>query len=146
MVRYRRKTPSEMREEYELRSESMTLVYGKKMGPERIKERGSEFEEGYKAIRAKVVEFLRGLLAGRRVFGQVVITIQNVLSETISAYKNLYSGTAYTHLLKCAQTLIAFYPTILTRDELDKIRGFLRENGVPEADIIEAFRVVGLPT
>ena len=127
MVRYKPKaSPDEMRAEYELRSESMTMNYGKKMGPERIKERGENFVEGYTEARWKIVEYVRKLLKGKRVTGQDAIKLQNVMSEAYSAYQRLYRGSAMKYLEGVAEIVAAMRAAgILTDDECRDIRKFL---------------------
>jgi len=145
VVRYKGKTSAQMREEYELRSDAMTLIYQKKMGPDKISKRGEAFESQYKATREKVKEFLAGLLGGRRLIGQVIVIAQNAVSEAISAYKRLKRGSAYTHLVKAAITLASLRPHILTDADIVTIGRFLAENGVPAEDVRDAFTTAGLP-
>jgi len=149
MVRYRpKRSPEEMREEYELRSDSMTMNYSKKMGAERIKERGSNFAEGYGRIRWTIVEFTRNLLKTKKVTGQDSIKLQNALSEVYSAYQNLYRGSAMKYIEGVVEIVASFKNAgILTDDECRKIREFMiTKLGIPAEDVDAFWGRYGLPT
>jgi len=149
MVRYRPKaSPDEMRAEYELRSESMTMNYGKKMGPERIKERGENFAEEYKRTRWTIVEFVRSLLKTKKVTGQDAIKLQNAMSEAYSAYQRLYRGSAIKYLEGVAEIVAAMRNAgILTDDECRKVREFMiTKLGIPAEDVDAFWTRYGLPT
>ena len=149
MVRYKpKRSVDEMREEYELRAESMTMNYGKKMGAERIKERGENFAEEYSRIRWTIIEFVRGLLKTKKVTGQDAIKLQNALSEAYSAYQRLYRGSAIKYLEGVAEIVAAMRNAgILTDDECRKVREFVvTKLGIPAEDIDAFWGIYGLPT
>jgi len=149
MVKYKpKKSPDEMREKYESRSESMTMNYSREMGPEKIKKRGEKFASGYKEVRWKIVEFVRAKLKHKAVTGQRAVELQNVISEAYSAYQNLYRGSAKKYLDGVASTIASLRGAgILTDDDVRDFRRFIiDELKIPAEDVDAYFRTYGLPT
>lgn len=146
MVRYKPKTsPAELREEYQFRHETMRINYGRKFEAEQSAKRASNFEEGYRELRWKVVEFVRGIFKYKPVPMNMDIPLQNKISEAVSAYNRLGRGSAFPHLLSCMEIIGKYFSLgILDAEDIRKIYTFLEKEGVPRDDIVTAHRMVSV--